>query len=81
MEPLDFAALPKSAPLLIDSAPIISPSLDGHFRLAPLFQPLFKTHAARALCLAVTTLTIADGAGNQWRGPRACALALLGYYR
>ncbi|MBI5506179.1 MAG: PIN domain-containing protein [Deltaproteobacteria bacterium] len=70
MEPLDAAALPDGALLLVDSAPIIY-VLDGHPQLARRFAPLFDRHARGELRLAVTTITIAEvlsgplGAGDE----------------
>jgi hypothetical protein len=45
--------------LLIDSAPIVY-CLEIHPACAALFRPLFTAHAAGALRLAVTTLSIAE---------------------
>jgi len=59
MEPLDAAALPAGALLLVDSAPIIY-VLDGHPKLAKRFAPLFERHARGEISLAVTTMTIAE---------------------
>lgn len=70
MEPLDAAALPAGALLLVDSAPIIY-TLEAHPQLAARYKPLFARHAAGELSLAVTTITIAEmltgplGAGEE----------------
>ena len=59
MEPLDAAALPDGALVMVDSAPIIY-VLEGHPKLAPRFQPLFERHAKGEIAFAVTTITIAE---------------------
>lgn len=59
MEPLNLATLPDDALLLVDSAPIIY-VLEDHPRLAARFKPVFAAHAAGAVRLAVTTITIAE---------------------
>ena len=59
VEPLDAAALPDGALVLVDSAPIIY-VLEGHPRLAARFKPLFDRHARREIAFAVTTITIAE---------------------
>jgi len=59
MEPLDAAALPDGALVVVDSAPIIY-VLEGHPRLAARFQPLFDRHAKGEVAFAVTTITIAE---------------------
>jgi predicted nucleic acid-binding protein len=59
MEPLDAAALPAGALVLVDSAPIIY-VLEGHARLAARFAPLFERHARGEIALAVTTVTVAE---------------------
>jgi len=59
VEPLDVAALPTGARVLVDSAPIIY-TLEGNRRFATHFRPLFERHAAGDLLLAVTTVTIAE---------------------
>ena len=59
MEPLDAAALPDGALVLVDSAPIIY-VLEGHPKLAVRFQPLFDRHAKGEITFAVTTITIAE---------------------
>jgi len=59
MEPLEAAALPNGALLLVDSAPIIY-VLEGHPRLARRYQPLFERHANGDIAFAVTTITIAE---------------------
>ena len=70
MEPLDAAALPDGALVLVDSAPIIY-VLEGHPKLASYFQPLFDRHAKGEIVFAVTTITIAEvltgplSAGNE----------------
>ena len=58
MEPLDAAALPDGALVLVDSAPIIY-VLEGHPKLARRFQPLFDRHAKGEIAFAVTAITIA----------------------
>ena len=70
MEPLDAAALPEGALVLVDSAPIIY-VLEGNPKLAARFQPLFERHAKGEIAFAVTTITIAEvlagplGAGDE----------------
>lgn len=59
MEPLEAAALPAGALVLVDSAPIIY-VLEGHAELAARFAPLFERHARGEIALAVTTVTIAE---------------------
>lgn len=59
MEPLDAAALPDGALVVVDSAPIIY-VLEGHPGLAARFQPLFDRHAKGEVAFAVTTITIAE---------------------
>lgn len=59
MEPLDAAALPDGALVVVDSAPIIY-VLEGHPELAARFQPLFDRHAKGEVAFAVTTITIAE---------------------
>ena len=59
MEPLDAAALPDAALVLVDSAPIIY-VLEGHPKLAPRFRPLFDRHSKSEIAFAVTTVTIAE---------------------
>lgn len=70
MESLEFAALPKGALVLVDSAPIIY-VLEGHARLASRFRPLFERQAAGDIGFAVSTITVAEvltgplGAGEE----------------
>lgn len=70
MEPLDAAALPAGALLVVDSAPIIY-TLEANARFARRFAPLFERHARGEVVLAVTTVTIAEvltgplGAGEE----------------
>ena len=70
MEPLDAAALPNGALLLVDSAPIIY-TLEAHPKFASRYKSMFARHAAGELLLAVTTITIAEvltgplGAGEE----------------
>jgi predicted nucleic acid-binding protein len=59
MEPLDAAALPEGALILVDSAPIIY-VLEGNPKLAARFQPLFDRHARGEIAFAVSTITIAE---------------------
>ena len=59
MEPLALDDLPEHSPLLIDSGPIIY-WLEEHPKLASRFAPLFASHAAGRLRLAVTTISIAE---------------------
>lgn len=59
MEPLEAAALPDAALVLVDSAPIIY-VLEGHPKLAARFRPLFDRHAKSEIAFAVTTVTIAE---------------------
>ena len=59
MEPLDAAALPEGALLLVDSAPIIY-ILEAHRKFAPRFAPMFERHAKGEIALAVSTVTIAE---------------------
>ena len=70
MEPLDAAALPEGALLLVDSAPIIY-MLESHPGLGPRFKTFFERHAKGEIAFAVTTITMAEvltgplGAGNE----------------
>lgn len=70
MEPVDAAALPEGALVLVDSAPIIY-VLEDHPKLARRFRPLFERHQQGEIALAVTTITIAEvltgplGAGDE----------------
>jgi len=70
VEPLDAAALPDGALVVVDSAPIIY-VLEGHPKLARRFQPLFDRHAKGEIAFAITTITIAEvlagplGAGDE----------------
>lgn len=70
MEPLDAAALPAGALVLVDTAPIIY-TLEANPQFAPHFAPLFERHAQGEVVLAVTTVTIAEvltgplGAGEE----------------
>jgi predicted nucleic acid-binding protein len=59
MEPLDLSALPDSALLLLDSAPVIY-FLEGHPRFGPRFRPLFEAHGAGSVRFAVTTMAVAE---------------------
>jgi predicted nucleic acid-binding protein len=59
MEPLDAAALPEAAVIVVDSAPIIY-ALEGHRTLARRFRPLFERQANGELSFAITTITIAE---------------------
>lgn len=59
MEPLDAAALPDGALVLVDSAPIIY-ILEANKKFAARFAPLFERHANGEIALAVTTVTIAE---------------------
>jgi predicted nucleic acid-binding protein len=59
MEPVDRAALPDGALVLVDTAPIIY-TLEGHPRYARRFSPLFDRQAAGAIYFAVSTITIAE---------------------
>jgi predicted nucleic acid-binding protein len=59
MEPLDVAALPEHALLLVDSAPIIY-VLEGRPVLAAYFEPLFAAHARGSVRIAVTTVSVAE---------------------
>ena len=59
MEPLDVAALPRGALLLVDSAPIIY-TLEAHPKFATRYKLMFARHAAGELSLAVTTITITE---------------------
>ena len=59
MEPLDAAALPEGALILVDSAPIIY-VLEGNPKLAARFLPLFDRHARGEIAFAVSTITIAE---------------------
>jgi predicted nucleic acid-binding protein len=59
VEPLDAAALPDGALLLVDSAPIIY-LLESHPRWAARFAPLFQRHADGGIQLAITTVTLAE---------------------
>ena len=70
MEPLDAAALPEGALLLVDSAPILY-VLESHADLGPRFKTFFERHAKGEIAFAVTTITMAEvltgplGAGNE----------------
>jgi predicted nucleic acid-binding protein len=59
MEPIALDSVAKDSLLLMDSGPIIY-WLEEHPKLAPRFQPLFVSHAAGRLRLAVTTISIAE---------------------
>jgi predicted nucleic acid-binding protein len=59
MDPLDLKGIPDNALLLVDTAPIIY-VLERHPTFEPMYRPLFDAHAAGALRLAVTTITIAE---------------------
>jgi predicted nucleic acid-binding protein len=59
MDPLNIEGLPANALVLVDTAPIIY-VLGGPPQFAQRFRPLFEAHAAGALQLAVTTVTIAE---------------------
>jgi predicted nucleic acid-binding protein len=58
MEPLDSAALPNGALVLVDSAPIIY-LLERHPRFAARFRPVFDRQAAGEIFFAVTTIAMA----------------------
>lgn len=59
MDSLNLEGLPANALVLVDTAPIIY-VLEDHPRFAKRFRPLFETHEAAALQLAITTITIAE---------------------
>jgi len=59
VEPLDLAALPRGALVLLDAAPIIY-HLESHPQYAARFQPLFDRQAAGEIAFAVATMTIAE---------------------
>jgi predicted nucleic acid-binding protein len=59
VEPLDSAALPKGALVLVDSAPIIY-LLEYHPRFAARFRPMFDRQAAGEIVFAVTTIAMAE---------------------
>jgi predicted nucleic acid-binding protein len=59
MEPLTIEGLPDGALLLMDTAPIVY-FLEAHPKLAKLFRPLFRRHAAGEIQFAVTTISIAE---------------------
>ena len=59
MEPLDAAAIPEGALVLVDSAPIIY-ILEAHATFAPRFMPLFERHARGEIALAITPVTLAE---------------------
>jgi predicted nucleic acid-binding protein len=59
VEPLDLAALPEGALVLVDAAPIIY-VLEAHPRYARRYQPLFDRQAAGSILFAVATMTIAE---------------------
>jgi predicted nucleic acid-binding protein len=58
MDALGIEALDEGALVLVDTAPIIY-VLEGH-ALAARFEPLFARHAAGALQLAVSTVTLSE---------------------
>jgi predicted nucleic acid-binding protein len=73
VEPVDSAALPTGALVLVDSAPIIY-LLEYHPRLAARFRPLFDRQAAGELVFAVTTIAMAEVlAGPLSKGQEALA--------
>jgi predicted nucleic acid-binding protein len=73
MEPLDVAALPEQALVLLDSAPVIY-YLEGNRRFSAHFAPLFEAHAAGRIRFAVTTITVAEVmTGPLQRGEEAAA--------
>jgi len=59
MEPVDSAALPVGALVLVDSAPIIY-LLEYHPRFAARFRPVFERQAAGEIVFAVTTIAMAE---------------------
>lgn len=59
MEPVDSAALPNGALVLVDSAAIIC-LLESHPKLAARFRPLFDRQAAGEIFFAVTTIAMAE---------------------
>ena len=59
MEPLNIKDLPKSALLLVDTAPIIY-TLEGRSGFVERFKPVFQAYEDGAVELAVTTVTIAE---------------------
>lgn len=59
MEPVDSAALPRGALVLIDSAPIIY-ILEYHPKFARRFRPIFERQAAGDISFAVTTIAMAE---------------------
>jgi len=59
MEPIDGAALPRGALLLVDSAPIIY-LLEYHPKLAARFRPVFDRQADGEILFAVTTIAMAE---------------------
>jgi predicted nucleic acid-binding protein len=59
VEPVEGAALPRGALVLVDSAPIIY-LLEYHPRFAARFRPVFERQAAGEILFAVTTLAMAE---------------------
>jgi predicted nucleic acid-binding protein len=59
MEPVNVAALPSGALLLMDSGPIIY-FLERHPKFSPVFKPLLVAHDAGRVRFAVTTITLAE---------------------
>jgi predicted nucleic acid-binding protein len=59
MEPVNVAALPPGALLLMDSGPIIY-FLERHPKVSPVFKPLFVAHDAGQVRFAVTTISLAE---------------------
>jgi len=56
---LDWSSIPDRSLLLVDSAPLIY-FLEDDVRFAPRFAGLFELAAAGRLCIAVTTVSIAE---------------------
>ncbi len=72
-DPPDWEALPDSALLLVDTAPLIY-HLENNEQYAPRFSGLFEQAAAGRLRIALTTITLAEVlAGPFARGRDALA--------
>jgi predicted nucleic acid-binding protein len=59
VEPVNSAALPKGALVLVDSAPIIY-LLEHHPRFAARFRSMFDRQAAGEIVFAVSTIAMAE---------------------
>lgn len=59
MDALGIESLDEGALVVVDTAPIIY-VLEGHAQFAARFTPLFARHAAGALRLAVSSITLSE---------------------